>query len=60
MAIARGRPNRHAVPEAGYHSHNAGRLTLAMTGSINVDGEILAVEGEIDVGASAPLAFLRL
>ncbi|MEZ5503530.1 MAG: diacylglycerol kinase family protein [Halioglobus sp.] len=60
FAIARGRPNRNAVPHSGYHSHNAGRVRLEMAGKINLDGELLEVAGAAHISASAPLEFLRL
>lgn len=60
FSIARGRPNRNAVPASGYHSHNANMVALRMAGKINLDGELLAVESVVNIGASAPLEFLRL
>ena len=52
ISIARGRPNRNAVPGSGYISHNADRVQLALEGSLNLDGEIIDTAG--------PLQFLRL
>jgi diacylglycerol kinase family enzyme len=60
LSIVRGRPNRNAVPGSGYHSHNADRITLAMDGTINLDGELLAVAGKVEITASPTLEFLRL
>lgn len=60
FSIVRGRPNRNAVPASGYHSHNADRITLQLTGKINLDGELLDVECSVAISASAPLEFLRL
>lgn len=60
LSIVRGRPNRNAVPESGYQSHNAQRITLAMDGTINLDGELLEVSGEMEISASPTLEFLRL
>lgn len=60
LSIVRGRPNRNAVPASGYHSHNADQLTLAMTGKLNLDGELLDVARAATISASPALAFLRL
>jgi diacylglycerol kinase (ATP) len=60
LSIVRGRPNRNAVPSSGYHSHNTDRLALTMTGKLNLDGELLDVDGTVRINASPPLAFLRL
>ena len=45
ISIVRGRPNRNAVPESGYFSHNADRIQLHMNGKLNLDGEILVANG---------------
>lgn len=61
--ILRGRPGRAVVPDAGYHSQRAARISLEMDGSFNLDGEILAVsraEGPVVITAAGPLRFLRL
>lgn len=60
LSIVRGRPNRNAVPASGYESHNADRITLAMDGTINLDGELLEVSGAMEISASPTLEFLRL
>ena len=60
LSIVRGRPNRNAVPASGYQSHNADRITLAMDGTINLDGELLEVSGTMEISASPTLEFLRL
>ncbi|MCB1706799.1 MAG: hypothetical protein KDI17_18190 [Halioglobus sp.] len=60
FSIVRGRPNRNAVPASGYRSHNADRIGLAMTGKINLDGELVDVAAAAQISASAPLEFLRL
>ena len=60
FSIVRGRPSRHAVPAAGYHSHAADGIELDLEGKINLDGEILAVSGPVTLAASAPLEFLQL
>jgi hypothetical protein len=60
LSIVRGRPNRNAIPDSGYHSHNTDRLTLSMSGKLNLDGELLDVDGTAFISASPPLAFLRL
>jgi diacylglycerol kinase (ATP) len=60
LSIVRGRPNRHATPGNGYHSHNTDRLTLAMAGKLNLDGELLTVAESVAISASPALTFLRL
>ncbi len=60
ISILRGRPNRNAVPESGYFSHNTHRIALSLTGSINLDGEIIHVDGPVTVDTSEHLQFLRL
>jgi diacylglycerol kinase (ATP) len=60
ISIIRGRANRNAVPEAGYFSHNAHCITLSLEGSINLDGEIIHVNGPVTVDTSETLQFLRL
>ncbi len=60
FSIVRGHPNRNAVPASGYRSHNADRLGLAMSGKINLDGELVDVAHNARITASPPLEFLRL
>jgi len=60
VAIARGRPNRNAVPASGYHSHNADRVSLELEGTLNLDGELLQIAGLVSISASPTLEFLRL
>jgi diacylglycerol kinase (ATP) len=60
ISIVRGRPNRNAVPESGYFSHNAESIRLRLDGKLNLDGEILVVNGPLDISASRPLDFLTL
>jgi hypothetical protein len=60
LSIVRGRPSRNAVPESGYFSHNADAIRLHLDGKLNLDGEILVVNGQIDISASRPLDFLIL
>ena len=60
LSIVRGRPNRNAVPAAGYHSHNAGNVELHLDGKLNLDGEILEPAGPVMISASEELAFLQL
>lgn len=60
LSIARGKPNRNAVPASGYHSHNAGELELILDGKLNLDGEILETVGPVKVSATRKLAFLTL
>lgn len=58
-SILRGRPGRHARPRAGYHSHAGQGLALTLSGDVNLDGELLAVDRGLAIVASAPLVFLR-
>ena len=60
VSIARGRPNRNAVPGSGYVSHNVERIQLALDGSLNLDGEIIRVSGAVKVEPTESLRFLRL
>lgn len=60
FSIARGRPNRNAVPESGYISHNADSIRLELDGKLNLDGEILVVNGPVEVAATRQLDFLAL
>jgi diacylglycerol kinase (ATP) len=63
VSIVRGRPNRHATEENGYFSYNAGHISLGMTGSLNLDGEILQNtdnRNPITISASEPVTFLRV
>ncbi|MCZ6829286.1 MAG: diacylglycerol kinase family protein [Gammaproteobacteria bacterium] len=60
VSIARGRPNRNAVPQSGYFSHNAERIELSMNGSLNLDGEIIHAVGKVVVSATPCLEFIKL
>ncbi|MEM9254136.1 MAG: diacylglycerol kinase family protein [Pseudomonadota bacterium] len=60
ISIARGRPNRNAIPASGYRSHNADQLVLALEGNINLDGEILDTAGHLSISATRCLHFLQL
>ena len=60
ISVIRGRPNRNAVPESGYISHNADKIRLHMDGKLNLDGEILVTEGQVEISASPNLEFLKL
>lgn len=57
LSIVRGRPSRNAVPESGYFSHNADAIRLCLEGKLNLDGEILVADGQIDIRASKPWTF---
>jgi diacylglycerol kinase family enzyme len=59
-SIVRGKPNRNAVPESGYFSHNADQIRLSLQGKLNLDGEILDVAGPVTVSATPELEFLKL
>ncbi len=58
--IVRGKPGANAVPEQGYFSHNADSIALDMQGKVNLDGEIIEVDGELAITATRPLEFLQL
>jgi hypothetical protein len=60
VSIARGRPNRNAVPQSGYYSHNAEHVELSVKGSLNLDGEIIHADGRVIVSASPRLEFIKL
>lgn len=60
FSIVRGRPNRNAVPESGYISHNADSIRLELDGKLNLDGEILVANGPVEVAATRQLDFLIL
>lgn len=60
FSIVSGHPGRNAVPASGYHSHNADTIQLAMTGKINLDGELVDVAETVAISASPALEFLRL
>jgi len=60
ISIARGHPNRNAVPQSGYISHNADRIELSMDGDLNLDGEIIHACGTVSIDTTEPLRFLRL
>lgn len=60
LSIARGKPNRNAVPASGYHSYNAHEVTLRLAGKLNLDGEIIHVDGEARVSATESFEFLVL
>lgn len=57
-SIARGKPGRNAVPAEGYFSHNADQVELFMEGKVNLDGEILPVDGELRITTTEPLTFI--
>jgi diacylglycerol kinase (ATP) len=58
--LLRGRPGRHAHSANGYHSVNAAGMELAMSGQLNLDGEILSVTEGVSVTASPRMEFLLL
>jgi len=60
ISIMRGRPSSNAIPESGYFSHNASCIELSLEGSINLDGEIIQVDGAVTVDTSDSLQFLRI
>jgi diacylglycerol kinase (ATP) len=60
VSIARGRPNRNAIPQSGYFSHNAEHIELSVNGSLNLDGEIIHADGRVIVSATPCLDFIKL
>lgn len=63
ISILRGKANRNAIAEHGYHSANCTTLNLLLEGHINLDGEILEVtsdSGPIQIAATPAFEFLRL
>jgi diacylglycerol kinase (ATP) len=60
FSIVRGRPNRNAVPQSGYFSHNADSIRVELDGKLNLDGEILVANGTVNISASPLLEFLNL
>ncbi len=60
ISIIRNRPNKNAIPESGYFSHNADKCELALTDRLNLDGEIINVAGKVVIEPSAALEFLKL
>ena len=60
ISIARGHPNRNAVPQSGYISLNADRIQLEMDGGLNLDGEIIQARGAVNIDTTESLRFLRL
>lgn len=62
-ALLRGKPNRNLTPEAGYLSHNVGRVNLHFDGPYTLDGEILhahAGRGPVEVSEGGKLTFLTM
>ncbi len=59
-SIARGKPNRNAVPSQGYLSQNASQIGLSLEGKLNLDGEIIEAAGPVQVETSPTVEFLRL
>lgn len=60
LSIIRGKPSRNAIPEQGYRSHNTNHLQLQMHGKLNLDGEILEIDGRVDISATGEIEFLQL
>lgn len=62
-SVLRGRPNRHVTQEAGYRSHNINQLSLQMTGTFTLDGEMYHANesnGPVIVSNGGEITFIRL
>lgn len=62
-SMLRGRPNGHVRGHAGYLSHNAHQVRLAMDGAINLDGEIHHIrraDGPLSISRGGEFTFLRV
>jgi hypothetical protein len=60
VSIIRGKPNANAIPASGYFSHNTDSAEISLQGKINLDGEIIEVDGRVHIDASPSLEFLKL
>lgn len=63
LRIARGQPGKALCPERGYHSHNAGRLELALDSLLYLDGEQVTPDpeqGPVTVAAAGAVHCLVL
>lgn len=61
-AISLGRRPRLAIPENGFHSHNAQEIRMALDGGYALDGELFQADsrqGELVLDAGGQAAFLR-
>jgi hypothetical protein len=61
-ALSLGRHSRLAVPENGFHSHNAREIRMALDGGYALDGELFQADsrqGELVLDAGGQAAFLR-
>ena len=62
-SLVRGKPNRHATPENGYHSHNADRIQLWIDGTFTLDGDMYHAsteQGPVTVSNGADIDFIRI
>ncbi len=62
-SLLRGRPGQHATPAAGYRSHKIEKLSLHMTGTFTLDGEMYQaseITGPVIISNAGTLNFLRL
>lgn len=63
LSILKGKPNRHASPQAGYFSHNTDEISLSMDGDFALDGELYhadATSGPIVISNAGNLEFLSI
>jgi hypothetical protein len=60
LSIIAGRPTRFVRAGHGYHSCNFHCLRVLTEGTLNLDGEIFPVCGELRISTTEPVRFLRL
>jgi hypothetical protein len=60
LSIIAARPTRFVREGHGYSSLNFDRLRVVTDGTLNLDGEIFPVRGELRVSTTEPVRFLRL
>lgn len=60
LSIIAGRPTRFVRAGHGYSSLSCDRLSLVTEGTLNLDGEIFPVRGELRVSTTEPVRFLQL
>lgn len=59
--LLRGRPDRHMIPAAGYHSARLDGLAMTFSGAYTLDGELFPTsDARIAVSATDPVRFVPL